>query len=205
MALKANALVSLATAKDYLDIPTLDTSQDTRVERLINMASQFIQEYCNRNIITTSYTEYQDGRKNNQLILRQWPASKPTDIRIDNSWDFAVSTQISTSDYDIVENMIVVLRNSFFPDGYRNIKILYSAGYGTIAGNDLPSDIQEMCLQLVALYQNKRTDRRIGVKTKSKQGENITYVEDIPLDILTVLDRYKRYEFSPANVGIANG
>lgn len=205
MALKSNALISLAVAKDYLDIQVSDTTQDTRVERLINMASQFISEYCDRNFITGSYVDYQDGRKSNQILLRQWPATKPTDLRVDSSWAFGTDTIIDPAEYDIVEDMFVVLRNTFFPNGYRNIKVTYTAGYGTIGGNNLPSDIQEACLELVALYQNKRTDRRIGVQSKSKQGENITYIEDVPEDILSLLQNYKRYEFSPANVGIANG
>lgn len=204
MAVKANALISLAQAKDYLDIQTSDTSQDSRVEGYIDAASQFIQEYCNRNFISQSYTEYQDGRQSNQILLRQWPATKPSDLRIDNSREFGSNTVVDTADYDVIEGNILLLVNRFFPNGYGNIKIVYTAGYGTVAGNTLPSDIQLACKQLVAWYSQERTDRRTGVTSRGKNGENISFEIDVPKKVISVLERYKRFEFSPANASIRN-
>jgi len=192
------ALVTLALAKDYLDIPIADTTKDTRVTRLINFASALIESYCERKFEFQTFTEFHDGRNNNQLLLRQWPAQKPSSVSVSNAWEYNDGV-VDSSIYDVVEETTLVLRSGFFSSGYRNVKVVYQAGYATI-----PYDIQEACLMLVLLFEQKRNDKRVGVNSKSKQGENISFVEDIPEDIQRILEKYKRLEFAFGAQAIGN-
>lgn len=199
MTLNANALTTLAAAKDFLEIPTADTSQDAKVERFINAASSAIENYCSRKFKSQTFTEYHDGRQSNSILLQQYPATKPTVVAIDGTWAFDSTSELNSNDYDVLENGWLTLRSSVFPRGNRNIKVTYVAGYSTI-----PSDVSEACLMLVEYFYMHRNDRRSGVKSKSKNGENISYMETIPANITMLLSPYIRTDFPHGDAVVEN-
>ena len=191
MALNANALTSLATAKTVLSIPTLDITQDSRVERLINASSGFIEKQTDRLLKTQTITEFHDGRRFDRLILRQWPISSITSLRLDNSSVFTdPSTLVDTTEYVLENDQELVLLSSIFPIGNKNIKIVYVAGYITVS-----SDLEDACLKLIQWWEKMETNRDIGTSTKSKQDENITLVQGVPEIINIMLEPYKRRQF----------
>lgn len=190
MALNANALTTLAKAKSWLDIPTAETAEDTRIELLINAASQLIEKECQRVLIQQSYTEYFDGARTNRILLPQWPAQKPSEVNIDASWVFGADTALASTDYEIQRNGELVLKDRYFPRGDRNIKVTYIAGYSPI-----PPDLEMACLMLTEYYYQIRSDRRNGIKSKSKNGENISFTESIPEPIRKLLENYIRLDF----------
>lgn len=218
MALKANALTDLATAKEHLEIPGADTTQDSKVERFINTASDFFETYCSRKFITQTHTEYQDGRGSNRIMLRQWPitggpadgGTKP-ELFIDSNSVFDASSAVDVTSYyvDSESEFELVLigcttEGSRFPRGTRNIKVVYEAGYGTVGAGDLPSDLVNACLDYVLWLYDRQNDRRIGRTNKSKGDENVSYEVSIPQSIMNVLDNnYKRVDFAPP-VGVLN-
>jgi hypothetical protein len=199
MPLNANALTSLAKLKDYLEIAVLDTTQDTRLERLIDASSQMIETYCSRSFVSQSRVEYHDGRNANTLMLREYPASKPTKVCIDGGWTFVTSTELATSDYDVVDGSYLVLKSGFFPKGTRNVQVTYIAGYSTI-----PSDLEEACLMLAEWLYMHRNDRRSGITQKTKERETITYSKTIPLHITTMLTPYMRLDFPLSDSPVLN-
>jgi hypothetical protein len=190
MTLNSNALTTLVEAKKYLSIVSSDTSQDSFIERLINTSSQTIEQYCSRKIKQTSYTEYYDGRNSNKILLNNYPASKPSAVYSDSVWTFDSTSLLDSDDYDIVDNIELVLRDGYFPIGRRNIKVTYQAGYATV-----PSDLEQACLMLVDYLYMHYNDRRIGVSSKSKNGENISYIDKIPEFVKSILDNYKKWDF----------
>jgi len=216
MALNANALTDLATAKEHLDIPGADTTQDAKIERYINTSSQFFEGYCNRKFITQTYTEYQDGRGSNRIMLRQWPITggpadgntKP-ELSIDSKSLFGPDDVVDPSNYYVdseSEFELVMINDCYgsFPRGTRNLKIVYEAGLGTVAGDDLPPDLVNACLDHVLWLYDRANDRRIGRTNKSKGDENVTYEASTPQSILELLDNnYKRWDFAPP-VGVLN-
>ena len=216
MSLKANALCLLVTLKEHLDIPADDTSLDSKLNRLINVASQFIENYCGRVLVEASYDEYHDGRAGNRLLLKQWPVtggpadsgSKPQVI-VDAGGVFAIADAVDADNYWIA-NDIELVRVGMWPKGYRNIKVCYTAGLGkinTIAEtNTLPSDLEQACLDYVEWLHTMNTDRRIGRNTKSKWDESVSFISDIPPHVAMILEKYVRHEFpSDAPVGVRNG
>ena len=216
MSLKTNALCLLVTLKDHLDIPADDTSLDSRLNRLINVASEFIENYCGRVLVEASYDEYQDGRSGNRLLLKQWPVTggpadggtKP-EVIIDEDGVFASTDAVDVTSY-WVANDIEIVRKGMWPKGYRNIKISYTAGLGKIntvaETNTLPSDLELACLDYVEWLHTMNTDRRIGRNTKTKGDESVSFISDIPPHIAMILEKYVRHEFpSDAPVGVRNG
>ena len=216
MALKANALTNLATAKIHLEIPGADTTQDTKVERFINTASQFIESYCGRKFITQTFTEYQDGRLSNRIMLRQWPitggpadgATKP-ELSIDSRSAFGVDSVVDVSNYFVdsestFEIVLIGCGSNRFPRGTRNLKIVYEAGVGTVVGDDIPDDLVNACLDYILWLYDRQNDRRIGRTNKSKGDENVTYEVSVPKSIIDTLDEnYRRIDHAPP-VGVLN-
>lgn len=195
-------LALLADVKDHLGIPVATTTQDARLDRLISAASRKIMNWCDRRFVQETYTDYMHGRRSDTIILKHWPASKPTELNSDPSSIFAAATIIPTDEYDLIDDSLVVLLNGRkFQRGTRNIKVVYEAGYATI-----PEDLEEGCIHQVEYTFNLTSDRRIGQITKSKSGESVTYIEDgMPKIVIDAIMPYKRVEFANSNAAIDNG
>jgi hypothetical protein len=209
MSLNSNALCTIAQCKIYLDIASGDTSQDAKIEQLINVSSSMVESYVDRSLIYQQYVELHDGRMNDRILLKQWPAEKPTEIRSDMLWSFNDTTLIPSEEYEIDQDCTVVLKGSHFPRGNRNIKVTYNAGYvSPVSGGSgfpLPSEINQACIMLVAWQYQLRADRRLGISSKGKQGESVSYVKGLPAEISMILDMHVRIECPFTSTGVGNG
>lgn len=196
MALNANALTTLTFCKDYLDIAALDTAEDARITFMINQASDAIERYCNRKLVAQSITEFHDGRNYDRLLLKEYPVNSITSVYVDQSWTFDATSLIAATEYQI-DNESEIIYKSIFPRGARNIKVVYNAGYATI-----PSALEGACLQLVDYLYQQRSDRRVGVSQKAKNGETISFISDMPPIIKTILEPFVRCDFAQNIAGI---
>jgi len=185
----ANELTSLANAKEHLNIPVSETSQDTILTRFIGQASKTIERYLDRFIIKREYIEFQDGRNQNRIMLRNYPADKPSELRIDHSSEFTdADTLIETDDYEIdtLGNEVIFIER-IFPRGTRNIKITYDAGFTTV-----PEDIESACLWMVEWYFDIRGSRNLTEKSRGKNQESTRWRDDWPDWLTRQLDAHKR-------------
>lgn len=198
MALNANALVSLADTKAHLGIPALDTTQDARIERLINTASQLIEDYTDRKLTYQAYDVRRDGRRADRLVLPEWPVVAITSVWDDPAWDFQSQTVIDPTEYDVEEECILVLKNGRkFSRANRNVRVQYTAGYRTLTGlvgEPIPSTLSYACLMTVDWLDALKADRRLGVTSKSKQGESISFSDALPPQIAAMLEDFVRQE-----------
>ena len=195
-------LTTLAIVKDHLGIS--NTSQDTRLDRLITAASEQIERFCDRKFIeVVGHVEYHNGRRSNTLLLKQWPAQKPTEVNIDNGHEFGTSTQVETTDYEVQNDSLLILFNGrSFQRGNHNVKIVYTYGYQFA---DLPESLQHMANMQVEYLYNLTTKQRLGMQSKSKQGESTTYnTAGLPPQVRDGLMPFKRpYEWG-SNASIDN-
>lgn len=213
MALNDNALVSRATTSLYLGITDgNDPIVDAETERLINTASEMIAKRCKRILYKTTHTQYLDGSRTNRIILKEWPITggpadgntKP-EVFLDVGSEFGTGTELDTTDYYVDQDIAIVRIKGSFPKGTRNVKVVYEAGYGNHASDDFPSDLQNTCLELVSFLLNKKGDRRIGIETKSKLNESVTYELGIPAYIEALLEPYIRHDVVASNAPVSNG
>lgn len=208
MALAQNALVTMAEAKDQLSITTTTPELDARVERWINAASQMIETYLDRKLIYQTYTERKDGRRSDRIILSQFPVVSVVSLHDDINWGFTSTSLIDANDYWIEEDSTIVLKGFFFARGNRNIKIVYSAGYKSPVlgglGPELPKDLSYACLLTVEWLEKMRNDKRVGVTSKSKNGESISFTNELPLEVRNMIDRYMTYDFPIADSSTGN-
>lgn len=198
MALDPYALTSIAAAKSHIGIAPLETSQDAVLERFINSSSLKIENYINRKVLKRQYTEFQDGRGNDRILVRQWPADMPLEL-----WDS--DSLIDPSEYTLEDSSdggigVILTSGRRFSRGNQNIKIVYEAGYSSV-----PYDIEDACLFMVDFLYTVKQDRRISVSSKSKNGESAQFRDDLPKHITDILDRYARSEFTLTSAPVGNG
>lgn len=196
ISLNANALTTLEMAKVYLKIPTLETSLDELVKFWINAASDMIESECERGLKAKSITEIQHGRRQNILLLREYPVNSITELRIDGNGIFTdAATLIPSSDYAITDDKNGVLyKHATFNMGYNNVRVIYNGGFSVI-----PSDLEDACLWTVFWKKSIRDAADIGRTNKNKEGESISYSQSVPDDVKNTILRYKRTEFPGSN------
>ena len=198
-------LTTLTRVLDHLDAPSDGGTEDARLERIITRASQRIATFCDRKFITETHTEFQHGRRSDTIMLKHFPASKPSELYIDQSSQFAADTLVPAEDYEIIDDSLVILLNGrYFRKGKRSIKVVYEAGYGTAALDTIPFDLEDGCIQLVDFMYGMVGDRRIGQIQKSKSGENVTFVQGMPDFVVEAIMPYKRLEFAGSNAPVEN-
>lgn len=185
-------LITLALAKEELDIPALTTDEDTRIQKFIDAASGYIEGQCNRVFAQATYTnERYDGNDTRYLLLRQFPVTSVTSIYLDDDWNFGAGTEILSAKRQIYRDCLVVRQCGTFQ--YTNalaVKVTYVAGFAAI-----PTDIQQACLDMVVWLYAKRNDRRSGLTAKSKLGENAAYEAEVPPSVLAMIEKHRRENY----------
>jgi uncharacterized phiE125 gp8 family phage protein len=208
MALAANALVTLAEAKDHLDILTSTIAIDARVERLVNVASQMIESYTDRKLIYQTASIRRDGRRSDRVLLPEYPVVAITALYDDPNWEFSAQTIIDPTEYYVEENSVLVLKGRAFSRANGNVRVDFSFGYrspnGGVLGHERPSDLFYACLMTIEWLEKLRTDRRLGVQSKSKNGESISFSQELPAEIQMMLQEYRRYEMPNSDATTGN-
>jgi len=189
MALQSNALTTVQEVKDFLGI-TADT-ENSFIERMINVYSQKIESFCNRKFGTATYTdEKYKGLGTNALQLENYPVTALTSISVSD-------VALDSTDYELMKG--VGLTNTgeinketlWTSTGVRdavsleeqypsyNIKVTYTAGYvlpkddGDPARN-LPYDLEQTCIDMVRYARLTRYEVR-GIKAEKNLESSIEY------------------------------
>lgn len=183
-----NAIIALNDLKvDFLKIPDATTKHDDLLTRIINSASDKIEEYTRRAFKSRTITETLDGDGDDILNLFHWPLVSFTSLT-----NLDTSTAIDTTGYfiDLEKGVIYAKGKTTFKElGHPWIQAVYVAGY-----SEIPWDIQEACIKWSALEWAGRDTKRLGIISKNlADGATLTYDKsDIQADIKVVLDQYAR-------------
>lgn len=199
----ANDLVTVNQVERHLGMP-LDSGDATQLGLQIEVASQLIEDFLGRKLISQTHIQYFDGRRTDRLILREWPVSALTEIRVDSDHLFTSDdTILASTAYVLVNDQEVIkIDDGNWNYGKYSIKVTYVAGWLQAA---IPATIRNACLQLVEYLEAKRTYRDIDKESKSKGGETIKLVQGIPEIIAMQLEPYQRMQFAMGEVMAQNG
>ena len=210
--LDTHALTTLADAKEQLGIPTGVTTDDNVVTRIINSVTDQIEKYLDRKVLSRSFTEYQDGRRNNRILTGQWPVTSVAELWDDPASEFTDTTlQFAASDFALDGDTgdgatgIVLLRsgnanNRQFIQGTRNIKIVYTAGY-----TSTPYSILEAAMFGISFFYDKKNDKSTQIESKNKNTETTRFLSALPPFIIELLEPYRRAEWPQGNRPVING
>lgn len=164
MAVVSYAFVTLAEVKTRLDIS--GTSEDDKLNELINSATDLLERYCGRRFKQTQYTEEVYGGENtNRLFLRNYPisdelADAPV-VLIDD-----VAVEIEAIDYP----RGIIELESIANDDMSNVKVTHKSGY---AAADIPHDLKEAIFLLVSGARN--VGKSSGISSESVGDYSVTY------------------------------
>jgi len=160
------------------------------LEDLINAATDFMEDYCKRRFLKTTYTaELYDGNGTMMLFLRNFPIITVATIY----WTYpnVADDLVDSTYYKIYHAGGYIYRTGKWIKGYQNIKVTYDAGYDFAVA--IPSELQSICNALVNLGYNQPD--RFGVKSEKMGGYAVSYSEDaLPPDLKLRLKLWRKVD-----------
>jgi hypothetical protein len=137
--------VDMDDVKEWLQFPTnASVSRDAALQRIIDMACEWVQNEINRPVAATQWTERHDGWSGEYILLNQYPILEVISCLEFQSSGGSLSLSESTPENPIdgfqVNYLTGQLMRTFqgyswprpwFP-GSRNIEVTYVAGYNPI-------------------------------------------------------------------------
>jgi hypothetical protein len=186
-------LTTLDNVKEWVGVQPDNTTDDELLTRLLNAVSQLVVGYCDRLLLTASYTEQYSRHHGHELTPQNWPISAVASLTV-NGNSIPASPDGIQDGFVFNDTTIFLMGYSFgyaqYTWGtqarYLNVTVNYTAGYQTI-----PYDLEQAVIHLIALRYKER--ERIGQRSKSMAGEVVSFsVFDIPPDVAMILNMYKR-------------
>lgn len=180
-----NSLTTLTHMMTQFGLPL---AEQELIEQLIDGASWAANSYTNRKLKSRALTEYYDGDDSNLLVLNQRPVTAVASVYVDSAWEWGSDTLVDSDDYQVYEDEgLVRFVGTVLPSGARVVKVTYTAGYATI-----PYDVERAVQDLAFYWYKQRTDKGIGVLSRSTEGRTVSYAQEIPQQIKDVFDVYRK-------------
>lgn len=201
MSLASYALTTLARTKTFLGIS--GTADNDLLTSLINAATDFIERYCDRRFLKTTYTnEIYDGNGANKLLLKQYPVVSGAAFTLEKRDSVDNQSSFSTVDSDkyFVKNNegIVEFVNDIFYKYPQHYRITYQAGYdydnaATFLEGVGAGDLEYACWKLVGkIYKDRKQSS--NVEAESLGNYSIKFRREAMADseIMDILNKFKR-------------
>jgi hypothetical protein len=142
--------------------------------------------------MTAVYTEVREGDGDKRLVLRHWPITAVSSVKVGGNIITAQSAPGGTGYYidsalDPERLNELYLNGSSFTDAAQVI-IAYTAGYATA-----PADIAQAVTEWVAVRYKSRPGAGISSQREAG-GEHVTFDKDeaIPASTSRVIEKYRR-------------
>jgi hypothetical protein len=198
-------LTTLGDVKAWLQTGqnAFPTTDDALLTRLITAASQLIQTWLNRQIISQDWIEARDGLGNAlgpsdvRYQFAAFPVTAVSRVLVDGivipaiptpaqSATAAVGAMAAQSGYLFTPTQLVI-RGYAVPRKAGCVSMQYTAGYAVP-----PADLSQACIELVALRYRERG--RIGEVTKAiGGGQTVSYSQkDMSDSIKSLIQQYRR-------------
>ncbi len=185
-------LTNLADVKAWLQTGQnpFPATDDALIQRLITAASQFIQSWLKRQVVSADWFEVRDGTGGQLMVLANSPVTAVLSLAIDGLAIPPAPTPGGVgggfdAGYTFTPTELA-LRGYVFTRRPQNVIVTYTAGYPTT-----PPDIAQAAIELVC--QRYRERSRIGEVSKALGGgETVTFSQkDISEDVKTTLLPYR--------------
>lgn len=122
------AIIGLASAKNHLNIPASDTTDDEELRGFILSASRVVEDIVGA-VAKQNVVETASGGKRH-IVLERSPVDSVTQILADGDL-------VDAGDYTVSPSGLVALRSGCWPAGLRNIEVTYVAGLPVVPANIL--------------------------------------------------------------------
>lgn len=181
-------LITLAEYKTYTGINS--TTQDTQINHLIPVVSEFAKTFCGRkfnNYVDDPNTEVLNGGYA-KLLMQEYPLIGVNCLEYSADYGQTYTELVEYTDYvvDMEDSSIQVIGADVFPKLINGYRVTYRAGFDPI-----PEDLKIAVMDLLTYYI--RSD--MAVKSQRSVGSSTVQVEYItkntlPAHIARVFDIY---------------
>jgi phosphoribosyl-AMP cyclohydrolase len=185
-------LVTLDEMIDFLAIEEPTQEQENQIGFMLNMLSEFCDNYTNRDLLAADHTERLNGTGTQVLALSNYPinsTSSTISAYIDPDWEFTADDKVDADDiYIDSENGMIVYKDGIWTRGLANIKVIYNAGYESV-----PYDLQLSIQEAVAYFWERKEQKLWAKSSVSKGDTSVTRItQSLPDTVTAVWDRYRR-------------
>ncbi len=206
MAVKSYALTTAQRVADFGVLGTLADSKLTRMERIVDSITEYIENYLGYRIKETAYTNQEYSTESAQsLNLENFPVS--------SSATFAIQRRNSALDNDNWETIDSSFYHVDFDSGIihaaggwefsrttNGFRVTYTAGYSFDNSTTFLSDTQagdiEMIVWEMCLATYSRKGGSLGVKSEKLGDYSIVYGASLMEDenVKAILDKYAKID-----------
>ena len=208
MAVKSYALTTRQRLIDFLGLSGLSSTQNTILDRIIDTATEYIENYCDRRFQQTAYTnEVYNGDGSQFLQLQNYPVSSTASFTLGRRDSVANENDWSTIDsedyfvhYD--EGIVEYIKGLKFQNAPRRYRVSYTAGFNfdnstTFLADTEAGDVEYAMWRVCATAWQKRKGA-VGVISERLGDYSVTYSKEVfeSPEIKEVLDKYARLNIS---------
>lgn len=204
MSVKAGALTTGQRVADYGGLGTLSGDNLTRMERIVDSITSFIENYIGYTIQETTYTNEEYSTERGQILnLENFPVSSSSSFVLqrrtnsldEDEWE-SVDTQYYHVDYDA--GIIHAAGGWEFQRTRNGYRVTYTAGYDYDNSTSYLSDTNAADLEMIVwelcLAMYNRKGAATGIKSERIGDYSVTYGKLVLEDenIKSILDKYAR-------------
>ena len=185
MALRSNALCSIAQVKSYMGIDSSVPEKDLSIELYVNSASDIVDKYLGYDPKTQTYTqELHSGTGTKFLVTNARPITTITTI-LEDGTAVTITNFINASWY-------IDGYDYTFVRGHNNYKVTYVAGY---AASAMPPSITLAAVKIAAtmMKEDGRTGS-LGTSSISHGDGSRTFLDPTYETTLETIGVYRRYD-----------
>lgn len=169
-------LTTLAAVKSYAGIKSADS--DAELTRLIGAASEWVETYLSRPVLSESVSQWRNGHNGAVLVVPFTPITAVSAVVVDGLTIPASAVSFTP--------IAIKLDGYRFTAGVQNVRVDYTAGYAAV-----PADIEQAVIEACTLAYKRRD--HLDVSAKSLAGETISYITAaFTPSSKQVLDQYRR-------------
>lgn len=195
--------ITLAEAKTWLGVT--GTTEDAVLGDIIAAVDGAIDNFCDVKFAeTTVENEIHDARRSDTLVPKHWPIRSVQAVRIGVNADGTGGSVIPATDYTVSEEAI----------RFRHLTMSQQRGYIALDykhGLDgVPQPVKMAARLSVEGYYRMRARKSVGVVSKAKEGESISYSgawhgqSGLPNEAVALLRDYRLVDFPGGSMATRN-
>lgn len=214
MSLKSYALTTVSRYKTFAKIS--GSSDDTRIENLINGVTDFVESYLGYRVQETAYSnEVYDTNVGDNIVLKNFPVNSSETFTFqrrktagnEDEWE-TIATERYFVDYEA--GIVFAAGNWRFPRTRKGFRVSYTAGYdydnsATFLMDTTAGDLELAAWMLVSSGLS-RGGSGGGIKEEAIGDYRVVYMGTVyeNEEVKNILDKYRRLEavgpLTPLNI-----